>query len=164
MTDFVVRRPGRATRHRAGRSDSARWPIRVLCTNAAVAATTGLWNAPLPVAASSCALNERRTVSARTALMPPMTAPAFNSDSAPLNCYLREQVARRRAAVAACFVAWPMGSASRVHRPRPACCWPIFQPAPAKLLRYPTVPAVRMGRLAIDQAFKGQGLGRCAAG
>jgi len=28
-----------------------------------------------------------------------------------------------------------------------------------KLLRYPTVPAVRMGRLAVDQAFKGQGLG-----
>ena len=25
--------------------------------------------------------------------------------------------------------------------------------------RYPTVPAVRMGRLAVDQAFKGQGLG-----
>ena len=28
-----------------------------------------------------------------------------------------------------------------------------------KLPRYPTVPAVRMGRLAIDNAFKGQGLG-----
>lgn len=28
-----------------------------------------------------------------------------------------------------------------------------------KLLRYPTVPAVRMGRLAVDQAFKGNGLG-----
>jgi ribosomal protein S18 acetylase RimI-like enzyme len=28
-----------------------------------------------------------------------------------------------------------------------------------KLPRYPTVPAVRMGRLAVDQAFKGQGLG-----
>jgi predicted GNAT family N-acyltransferase len=25
--------------------------------------------------------------------------------------------------------------------------------------RYPTVPAVRMGRLAVDRAFKGQGLG-----
>ena len=34
-------------------------------------------------------------------------------------------------------------------------------PAPIgkKLPRYPTVPAVRMGRLAVDQAFKGQGLG-----
>ena len=28
-----------------------------------------------------------------------------------------------------------------------------------KLPRYPTVPVVRMGRLAVDQAFKGQGLG-----
>ncbi len=28
-----------------------------------------------------------------------------------------------------------------------------------KLPRYPTVAAVRMGRLAIDEAFKGQGLG-----
>jgi len=28
-----------------------------------------------------------------------------------------------------------------------------------KLPRYPTVPAVRMGRLAVDQAFQGQGLG-----
>ncbi|MEI8326286.1 MAG: GNAT family N-acetyltransferase, partial [Betaproteobacteria bacterium] len=28
-----------------------------------------------------------------------------------------------------------------------------------RLPRYPSVPAVRMGRLAVDQAFKGQGLG-----
>jgi len=28
-----------------------------------------------------------------------------------------------------------------------------------KLPRYPTVPMVRMGRLAVDQAFRGQGLG-----
>ncbi|MFZ2217674.1 MAG: GNAT family N-acetyltransferase [Rhodoferax sp.] len=28
-----------------------------------------------------------------------------------------------------------------------------------KLPRYPSVPAVRMGRLAVDQAFKGIGLG-----
>ncbi|WP_240000690.1 MULTISPECIES: GNAT family N-acetyltransferase [unclassified Photorhabdus] len=28
-----------------------------------------------------------------------------------------------------------------------------------KLPRYPTVPAVRMGRLAVDQAFRNQGLG-----
>ena len=28
-----------------------------------------------------------------------------------------------------------------------------------KLPRYPTVPAVRMGRLAVDQSFKGQGMG-----
>ena len=28
-----------------------------------------------------------------------------------------------------------------------------------KLPRYPSVPAVRMGRLAVDQSFKGKGLG-----
>jgi hypothetical protein len=33
-----------------------------------------------------------------------------------------------------------------------------------KLPRYRAVPTVRMGRLAVDQAFKGQGLGWCAAG
>ena len=88
---------------------------------------------------------------------------AFNSDSAPLNRYLREQVAqdvRRR--VAACFVAladgqriagyYTLASASLLLADLPAS-------TSKKLPRYPTVPAVRMGRLAIDQAFKGQGLG-----
>ena len=87
----------------------------------------------------------------------------FNSDSEPLNRYLREQVAqdiRRR--VAACFVALPDGqriagyytlaSASLLLADLPASTG-------KKLPRYPTVPAVRMGRLAVDQAFKGQGLG-----
>ena len=88
---------------------------------------------------------------------------AFNSDSAPLNRYLREQVTqdvRRR--VATCFVAladgqriagyYTLASASLVLADLPAS-------TSKKLPRYPTVPAVRMGRLAIDQAFKGQGLG-----
>lgn len=87
----------------------------------------------------------------------------FNSDSAPLNRYLREQVTqdvRRR--VATCFVAladgqriagyYTLASASLVLADLPAS-------TSKKLPRYPTVPAVRMGRLAIDQAFKGQGLG-----
>jgi len=88
---------------------------------------------------------------------------AFNSDSAPLNRYLREQVTqdvRRR--VAACFVAladgqriagyYTLASASLLLADLPAS-------TSKKLPRYPTVPAVRMGRLAVDQAFKGQGLG-----
>ena len=88
---------------------------------------------------------------------------AFNSDSAPLNRYLREQVTqdvRRR--VATCFVAladgqriagyYTLASASLLLAELPAS-------TSKKLPRYPTVPAVRMGRLAIDQAFKGQGLG-----
>ncbi|MHA3902220.1 GNAT family N-acetyltransferase [Castellaniella sp. WN] len=88
---------------------------------------------------------------------------AFHSDSEPLDRYLREQVTqdiRRR--VAACFVAladrqriagyYTLASASLLLADLPASIG-------KKLPRYPTVPAVRMGRLAVDQAFKGQGLG-----
>lgn len=88
---------------------------------------------------------------------------AFNSDSEPLNLYLREQVTqdvRRR--VAACFVAladgkgiagyYTLASASLLLANLPASIG-------KKLPRYPTVSAVRMGRLAVDQAFKGLGLG-----
>ena len=86
----------------------------------------------------------------------------FNSGSEPLDRYLREQVMqdiRRR--VAACFVAlseqriagyYTLASASLLLADLPASTG-------KKLPRYPTVPAVRMGRLAVDQAFKGQGLG-----
>jgi ribosomal protein S18 acetylase RimI-like enzyme len=87
----------------------------------------------------------------------------FNCDSEPLNRYLREQVTqdiRRR--VAACFVAlaegqriagyYTLASASLLLADLPAS-------TRSKLPRYPTVPAVRMGRLAVDRAFKGQGLG-----
>ncbi len=88
---------------------------------------------------------------------------AFNSISAPLNRYFREQVTqdvRRR--VAACFVAladgnrvagyYTLASASLLLADLPASIG-------KKLSRCPTVPAVRMGRLAIDRAFKGLGLG-----
>ena len=87
----------------------------------------------------------------------------FNSNSEPLNRYLREQVTqdiRRR--VAACFVAladeqciagyYTLASSSLLLSDLPASTG-------KKLPRYPTVPAVRMGRLAVDHAFKGQGLG-----
>lgn len=87
----------------------------------------------------------------------------FNCDAEPLNRYLREQASqdvRRR--VAACFVAlaadqtvagfYTLASASVGLADLP--------PSTAKRLpRYPSVPAVRMGRLAVDSAFKGQGLG-----
>jgi ribosomal protein S18 acetylase RimI-like enzyme len=88
---------------------------------------------------------------------------AFRSDSEPLNRYLREQVTqdiRRR--VAACFVAlsddqriagyYTLAATSLLLANLPSS-------TSKKLPRYPTVPAVRMGRLAVDQAFKGQGLG-----
>lgn len=87
----------------------------------------------------------------------------FKSDSEPLNSYLREKATqdiRRR--VAACFVAladeqriagyYTLASASLLLSELPVSIG-------KKLPRYPTVPAVRMGRLAVDQSFKGQGLG-----
>jgi len=87
----------------------------------------------------------------------------FNCGSEPLDRYLREhatQDIRRR--VAACFVAladrqhiagyYTLASASLLLVDLPASIG-------KKLPRYPTVPAIRMGRLAVDQAFKGQGLG-----
>ena len=87
----------------------------------------------------------------------------FNCGADPLNRYLREQVSqdvRRR--VTACFVAladekriagyYTLASTSVLLTDLPAS-------ASKKLPRYPSVPAVRLGRLAVDRAFKGQGLG-----
>ncbi|KAF0146128.1 MAG: N-acetyltransferase GCN5 [Rhodospirillaceae bacterium] len=87
----------------------------------------------------------------------------FNSGSRSLDCYLREQATqdiRRR--MAACFVAvtgeqriagyYTLASASLMLADLPA-------QMVRKLPRYPTVPTVRMGRLAVDQTFKRQGLG-----
>lgn len=98
-----------------------------------------------------------------TPLGPAHDRAAFNSASEPLNRYLREQAAQdARRRVAACFVASPDGkhivgyytlaSASMLLADLPA-------KTAKKLPRYPTVPAVRMGRLAVDQACAGQGLG-----
>lgn len=88
---------------------------------------------------------------------------AFNCGCEPLDRYLREhatQDMRRR--IAACFVAltgeqriagyYTLASASLPLTDLPASI-------SKKLPRYPTVPTTRMGRLAVDLAFKGQGLG-----
>jgi GNAT superfamily N-acetyltransferase len=88
---------------------------------------------------------------------------AFQCGIPLLDRYLREQVTqdiRRR--VAACFVAltdgdriagyYTLASASLLLADLP-------EATAKKLPRYPTVPAVRMGRLAVDQTHKGQGLG-----
>jgi ribosomal protein S18 acetylase RimI-like enzyme len=87
----------------------------------------------------------------------------FDSGSPRLDRYLREQVSqdiRRR--VAACFVAitneqrvagyYTLASAGVELSALP-------QATAKKLPRYPSVPAVRMGRLAVDRDFKGVGLG-----
>ncbi len=88
---------------------------------------------------------------------------AFRCGTEQLDSYLREQVSqdiRRR--VAACFVAladsqriagyYTVASASLLLADIPAAM-------AKKLPRYPTVPAVRLGRLAVDLEFQGQGLG-----
>jgi ribosomal protein S18 acetylase RimI-like enzyme len=88
---------------------------------------------------------------------------AFNSGSEPLDNYFQKQVTqdiKRR--VTACFIAvthenriagfYTLASSSMLLSDLP-------QEVLKKLPRYPSVPAVRMGRLAVDQNFKGQGIG-----
>jgi ribosomal protein S18 acetylase RimI-like enzyme len=87
----------------------------------------------------------------------------FSCGSEPLDRYFQQQVmqdVRRR--ITACFVAvsdsgqisgfYTLASTSIALTDLP-------QSTRKKLPRYPTVPAVRMGRLAIDQTVKGKGLG-----
>ncbi len=86
----------------------------------------------------------------------------FSSGAEPLDRYLREQVTqdiRRR--VAACFVALADGRIAGYYTLASASLLLADLPASTgkKLPRYPTVPAVRMGRLAVDESFKGKGLG-----
>jgi GNAT superfamily N-acetyltransferase len=88
---------------------------------------------------------------------------AFRSGSEPLDRYLRERVtqdARRR--VSACFIVlaeerrivgyYTLASASLLLADLPVSVG-------KKLPRYPSVPMVRMSRLAVDQTRKGQGIG-----
>lgn len=87
----------------------------------------------------------------------------FNSDSEPLNRYFKEQVSQDiKRKVAACFVAitqnneivayYTLASASVLLTELPELLL-------KKLPRYPTIPAVRMGRLAVSTQYKGQGIG-----
>jgi len=87
----------------------------------------------------------------------------FDCGTLPLDRYLREQATqdiRRR--VAACFVAVDDEPRIAAYYTLASASVPLdlLPPAMAKKLpRYPSVPAVRMGWLAVDQAFRGQGLG-----
>ncbi len=96
-------------------------------------------------------------------LLPAHDRMAFDSGSEPLNRYFRLQVSQdMRRRVTACFVAltseqciagyYTLASASVLLTDLPAT-------TAKKLPRYPSVPAVRMGRLAVDLGFRGQGLG-----
>jgi GNAT superfamily N-acetyltransferase len=87
----------------------------------------------------------------------------FNSGSESLDNYFRERVTqdiRRR--VTACFVA--LSSDGRIAGYYTLASASVFLgDLPGKYIkklpRYPSVPAVRMGRLAVDLTFKGQGFG-----
>jgi len=87
----------------------------------------------------------------------------FDSGSMSLNRYLQRQAGQdMRRRVAACFVAldgkdriagyYTLASASLPLDALPSSL-------AKKLPRYPAVPAIRLGRLAVDLSFKGQGLG-----
>ncbi len=87
----------------------------------------------------------------------------FCSGSEHLDSYLKQQVSQdMRRRVTACYVAlgadkriagyYTLASASILLSDLPIAL-------SKKLPRYPTVPAIRMGRLAVDNAFKGLGLG-----
>jgi ribosomal protein S18 acetylase RimI-like enzyme len=88
---------------------------------------------------------------------------SFNSGSVLLDSYFRERVTqdiRRR--VTACFVA--LSNDGRIAGYYTLASASVFLgDLPAKLIkklpRYPSVPVVRMGRLAVDQAFRDKGLG-----
>lgn len=87
----------------------------------------------------------------------------FSSGSEPLDRYFQQQVTQdMRRRVTACFVAltseqriagyYTLAAASVLLNDLPSSIG-------KKLPRYPLVPAVRMGRLAVDKDFNGHGLG-----
>jgi ribosomal protein S18 acetylase RimI-like enzyme len=87
----------------------------------------------------------------------------FNSGSESLDHYFRDRVTQdMRRRVTACFVAltsdqriagfYTLASASVLLSDLPASL-------SRKLPRYPSVSAIRLGRLAVARDFKGQGLG-----
>ena len=90
---------------------------------------------------------------------------AFKSGVAPLDHYFHQQVSqdiRRR--VTACFVALDVAQSQRIAGFYTLASSSVLladlpPETGKKLPRYPSVPAVRMGRLAVDERFKGQGLG-----
>lgn len=87
----------------------------------------------------------------------------FSCGSDPLDRYFQQQVMQEiRRRVTACFVALTSDQIIAGYYTIAATSVPLLGLPPStakKLPRYPLVPAVRMGRLAVDQKFKGQGLG-----
>lgn len=87
----------------------------------------------------------------------------FRSGSEPLDTYLREQATQdMRRRVAACFVALEEKYRIVGYYTLASASVPLTSLPPEnrkKLPRYPAVPAVRMGRFAVDRDFQGRGLG-----
>lgn len=89
---------------------------------------------------------------------------AFDCGVAPLNRYLREQASQDvRRKVAACHVAVPVADQAIAGFYTLSAGSVLLTDIPEelgrKLPRYPVVPVVRLGRLAVDKAFQGMGLG-----
>ena len=93
---------------------------------------------------------------------------AFNSGTPALDRYFREQVTQdMRRRVATCFVALTDEQRIAGYYTLASASVPLGDLPPEatkKLPRYRALPTVRMGRLAVDQAFKGQGLGGALLG
>lgn len=87
----------------------------------------------------------------------------FNCGTPVLDRYLREQVSQdMRRRVAACFVALADGDRIAGYYTLATASVALADLPDAtrrKLPRYGNVPAIRMGRLAVDARFKGLGLG-----
>lgn len=88
---------------------------------------------------------------------------AFDCGSEPLNHYLSEQVSQDvRRQVTSCFMALVDGNRIAGYYTLASASF-LVTDLPASIIknlpRYPTVSAVRMSRLAVDDSFKGQGLG-----
>lgn len=87
----------------------------------------------------------------------------FSCATEALDRYFQQQLSqdvRRR--VAACFVASTLTGTVAGYYTLASSSMMLGDLPPEvanKLPRYPLVPAVRMGRLAVDKAFAGQGLG-----
>lgn len=89
---------------------------------------------------------------------------AFSCGVAELDRYFQQQVTQdTRRRVTSCFVAITTGDAIAGYYTLASGSIPITELPPEiakRLPRYPTLPAVRIGRLAVDEKFRGQGFGR----
>ena len=88
----------------------------------------------------------------------------FSCGAAPLDDYLRRQANQDvKRHVAACFVAIHASTGRLAGYYTLSACHLYLNDLPPewqrKLPKYPTVPAVRLGRLAIDLGFQGRNLG-----